>query len=262
MIRVLALGLLLAGCAPKTGVIHSEQSPFQKLLVVDADQRRCLRFGDGPQALNQTCVRLDRPEYIDLAYARAVTTLAISWNPRPKRVLIIGLGGGAIPSALHRLDPAMHLEVVELDPAVIDIAKKYFSFSLEAHAGDGRAFLSNAVKRNTTWDLVVLDAFDEKGIAPGLFDAAALRDVRAVLAPGGVLLANTFGFAPSAEQELTDARAVFGHVEPLLVASNRIIIASDVELPTHEAMFSRASTSGLSRIGADQSWLRTWLARN
>lgn len=64
------------------------------------------------------------------------------------RVIVIGLGAGLFPTFLHVCLPFLDIEVVELDPVVLELAKDYFDFKedvrLKAHIGDGIKFIQNA----------------------------------------------------------------------------------------------------------------------
>jgi len=54
--------------------------------------------------------------------------LGLAFVEQPKRVLIVGLGGGTIPSLLRKHYPKMTIDVVDIDPDVVAVAKKYFGF--------------------------------------------------------------------------------------------------------------------------------------
>lgn len=66
--------------------------------------------------------------------------------PEPnKRALVLGLGGGALCSYLHKKIPGLTVEGVEIDPTMLELAKKYFGFNpsetLKAHVADGLSFV-------------------------------------------------------------------------------------------------------------------------
>lgn len=56
-------------------------------------------------------------------------------------MLLVGLGGGGLPQFLRDFVPHVSVEVVELDPAVLDVAKEWFGFKpderLVVTLGDG-----------------------------------------------------------------------------------------------------------------------------
>ncbi|KAL1323314.1 hypothetical protein HN51_033651 [Arachis hypogaea] len=61
------------------------------------------------------------------------------------KAVIIGLGAGLLPMFLHGCIPFLEMEAVELDPAILDIAKDYFGFvednRLKVHVADGVQFV-------------------------------------------------------------------------------------------------------------------------
>lgn len=270
-----SLAALLATAALATGeqlpagerLVHREVSPYQTIIVADGPYRRCLRFGDGAGQFNQSCRLHARPTHLAFDYTRAMVATLLLWQPAPERVLLIGVGGGSIPLALAAVRPTASIDAVDIDAAVLRVAERYFGLragpSLRLHAADGRAFVAAARARGERFDAVLLDAFDADGIAPGLFSAAFLRDLQALLAPDGVFLANTFSGSASAAQETAVARAVFGRayeVRPRGSRGNRLIVAagSAERLPSPAALRAAlpATRAELAQIGIDDDWVR------
>lgn len=77
----------------------------------------------------------------------------------PKKVLLLGLGGGTLVHTLRRFFPTCHITCVELDAQHIHIAKRYFKIPTEnvriVH-GDAYGFLNDTRQR---FDLIVDDVF-------------------------------------------------------------------------------------------------------
>lgn len=271
--RALRLAVLLAMPALPVDaraetIVHLERSAFQTIVVVDDARRRCLRFGDSGPALNQSCQSFSAPDRLEFDYARAMVVVTLLWRPEPRRILVIGVGGGSIPTALARLLPAAHIDAVDIDPAVIEAARRYFGFApdarLKAFARDGREFVREALARGQRYDAVLLDAFDAEGIPPALFDHAFLSDVRRLLAAKGVFLANTFAGGPRYAIESAAAQAVFGRFLNVKLGGdadgNRLLIASRAALPA-PASLVRVPTrrrADFARIGVEDGWLRSW----
>jgi spermidine synthase len=262
--------LLASACAapPLAGdqVRFREVSAFQTVVVVDDAERRCMRFGDGPEALNQSCRRHDRPEHLAFDYTRAMTAALLLWQPEPRRVLLIGVGGGSVPMALRRLRPDMRIDAVDIDPVVLKAAQRWFGLKadglLQLHAADGVDFVARALASGQRYDAVLLDAFDAEGVPPPLFSETFLRSVRALLAPDGVFLANTFAGALSAERETAAALAAFGRVNDLRSGSgagNRLLMAAAMpeRLPAAARLWQALPSrrDALARIGIDPAWV-------
>jgi len=191
---LLPLGLLavlvLCAVAPaQQKVLYEKQSPYSNILVTeDEDGLRTLWFEkDGAR---QSVVKVGDPDHIDLPYARAMP-VGLALVEEPKRVLIVGLGGGTIPSFLHKHYPKTAIDVVDIDPDVVEVAKKYFGFredaTMRAHVADGRKFIEQSRNR---YDLIFLDAFSAEDIPYHLATREFLQAVRRALTPNGVVLGN------------------------------------------------------------------------
>lgn len=266
---IAALACVLAGCFSLPAgerIVHSERSAYQTLIVTDSPTRRCLRFDDVNSALNQSCQQLDEPDHLVFDYTRGMTALLLLWQPPPQRVLLIGVGGGSIPRALARARPEVELDAVDIDPAVIQVAQRYFGLALRPqlhlHVADGREFVAAARSRGEHYDAVLLDAFDAHGIPPALFTEEFLRDIRSVLRPDGVFLANTLAGRTGYAQETRSATAVFGRIYSVQLAAhggNRLIVAArePARLPTVQHLLSGLPGQApmLARIGIDASWV-------
>jgi spermidine synthase len=61
-----------------------------------------------------------------------VIPVGLALAERPQRVLIVGLGGGTIPSMFRKYLPDLQIDTVELDPEVVQVAKQYFGFREDA----------------------------------------------------------------------------------------------------------------------------------
>ena len=118
------------------------------------------------------------------------------YKPDFERVLMIGGAGYSFPKEFVKTYPAKHIEVVEIDPQMTEIAKKYFRLeadpNIESVHEDGRIFLNHAPSRK--YDAVFLDAFGTLFSVPfQLTTIEAAREIRRVLKPDGVVIFNLGG---------------------------------------------------------------------
>lgn len=136
----LTTGAYVQAFEPK--VLHTEPSQFSPVVVYEAYGERCMTFGNVAASGRQTCYALNDPNRMVFNYMRMMMA-ALFVNPAPQRILIVGLGGGTLPSALAALLPQAEIDVVEIDPAVVRVAREYFGFvpsaRLRVHQVDGRA---------------------------------------------------------------------------------------------------------------------------
>lgn len=110
---------------------------------------------------------------------------------KPRRVLMIGGGTHTFASAFVRTQTAATIDVVEIDPALDDLARRYFGLSdsprLQIIHDDGRRFLNTAVG---PYDLIIIDAFIGHTPPFQLVTTEAIQEMRRLLAPDGAVAVN------------------------------------------------------------------------
>lgn len=239
------LGLLLlsvAGAA-HAQLIHSEKSLYREVLVYEEDGERCMCFTRQCRIGRQSCINLSAPKRFALNYTRMMMAGTLFTGPAPRRVLIIGLGGGSIPTALREILPQAQIDVVEIDPAVTRVARKYFNFhedpKMKVIEVDGRVYVKRALRTSEKYDVIMLDAFDHEYIPEHLLTREFLTEVKSLLSPQGVLVGNTFSSSRLYDHESTTYADVFGTFYNLKSA-NRVIVARPAGLPTEAELRTRA----------------------
>jgi spermidine synthase len=170
-------------------VVRSYPSAFGTVYVVDEGRVRSLRFDD-PDAADQSVLDLNKPDDVALEYVR-VAALSLALSEAPKRVLVIGMGGGTFTRMVRRHVAGARTDAVEIDPVVADVAKRWFGVVEDArtrvHVTDGAAFLASA---RTKYDVIFLDAYDGEDFPAHLATDAFFALVRERLTKGGVAVMN------------------------------------------------------------------------
>jgi len=214
-------------------LIHSERSLYREVLVYETGNERCMCFTRRCRIGRQTCLDMRNPDRFIMNYPQMMMS-ALYLKPRPQSILIVGLGGGSMPRVLAKLLPEAAVDVVEIDPAVVSVAKKYFAFQPSAKVSviesDGRVYVKKAIREQRHYDLVMLDAFDHEYIPEHLLTQEFLREVKALLSPDGVLAANTFSSSRLYDHESVTYASVFGEFYNLR-RDNRVILATNGVLP-------------------------------
>jgi predicted membrane-bound spermidine synthase len=157
--------------------------------------RRWLKFNE----MMESGIFPYRGEYLNAVEYTDVLHLALVWTPRPRSLLVVGGGGGVVPTQFRihygtktPETPAPSLEridVLELDQKVKDAAEKYFRANgSEFHIGDARM---NLRRLQGPYDLILLDAYSAGGQIPfHLLTWEFLKEVKDKLSPNGVLITN------------------------------------------------------------------------
>ncbi len=244
-------------------LLHTERSLYRDIFVYDDGALRCLAFTHFKfHGGRQSCEERRAPQKLVFDYTKMMLA-ALYLSPQPPRdVLIIGLGGGTLPSAFSRLLPGAHIDVVEIDPAILRVAQRWFGYQTGSGTTvtiqDARVFVKRAQKAGRQYDLVLLDAFDHQYIPEHLLTREYLTEVRSIVRPGGVIAANTFSTSRLYDSESVTYAKVFGPFYNLKTG-NRVILVANGPLPPMAAVRARAAAlePSFAPFGADR---RTLLA--
>ena len=254
--KIYAALALLAFCALAQAaekVLYEKASPYNTIIVTEDDAgMRVLRFER--QGARQTIAKPGDPTYLGFAYTKvAFAGLALAQDIG--RIMIVGLGGGTMPMFLRHYYPNATIDVVDIDPDVVHVAKEYFGFredaTLHAHVGDGRKFVESAKQ---PYDVVFLDAFGTRNVPPHLTTVEFLRAVKRSVRPNGVVIGNIWGRAanPLYDSMVRTYQEVFDELYILEVpgTTNKIMLA----LPRKQAL-DRAQLAQLAgKLGADKGF--------
>src|SRR5262249_34785739 len=136
------------------------------------------------------------------------------------------------------------IEVVELDPSVVKIAHGYFGYQegtkTKVIVEDGRVFIKRTKLSGNQYDLIILDAFTDEYIPEHMMTREFIKEVKTVLAPNGVLAANTINTSRLYDNESVTYKSVFPTFFNLRM-TNRVIIARNGELPTYQELEENAA---------------------
>jgi spermidine synthase len=158
---------------------------------------------------------LQQPHVLQHAYSHAAMA-GFLYRPQPAACLLVGLGGGAMVRFINHHFPDVRLDVVEIDAAMVAVARDYFGTAAGPRTrilvADGRDYLERASER---YDLVLIDAHlhpgektDAAGHPLSLKSEEFYRSIRRRLNPGGIVMFNILA-GPDSHRYVDSVRRAF-----------------------------------------------------
>ena len=178
---------------------------------------------DGPGAVTlmvngvpSSHLALEDPVRLDFEYLDRMAAVIAALPPGPLAAVHLGAAGCALARHVDALRPGSRQIGVDLDARLLTLVREWFDLPraprLRLRSGDARAVLTGLPDASA--DVVVRDVFAGAETPAHVMTAEFLVEVRRVLRPGGVYLANLVDHPPLhvARSEVATARAVLGAV--------------------------------------------------
>jgi spermidine synthase len=180
---------------PAIKVLARESTHYNDIYVIQNDNYRELWFKGNGDYFLQSRVNLEQPPQLALVYSNMMMA-SLLFCPKPRRLLMIGLGGAAVTNFLNEQFHNLHIDVVEIDSKIIEVSKKYFflreSNRYRVFQEDGRVFIKKR-KGQELYDWIILDAFKSGSIPYHLKTCEFYKEIRAILKPNGIVGSNLYG---------------------------------------------------------------------
>jgi spermidine synthase len=210
-------------------MLYEKDSLYHHIIVTEEDGLRTLWF----DRLRQSAIDLKDPGRMVFHYTQYLH-LAMAFYDNPTRALFVGLGGGSAPRRFHRDYPSLFIDAAELDPEVVNVAKRYFLFEeserLKVQAVDGRIFMHKTPHR---YDMIFLDAYHADAIPFHLATREFVQELKRKLTPNGLLVSNIIGSVRGPDSKLLrsilktlETEFAQTYVFPVVEVSNIIVIAT------------------------------------
>jgi len=176
-------------------ILEQRQSRFQTITVIEHDILGRVLFLDGREQISES----DDEPYSEALILPATVTM-LCYKDKPLDVIIIGGGdlGGLEVLTRFSEEKIGNITVVDLDPEVIEISKKYFVSihndswkdpRYEYIEMDGRKYIKEAVKEKKKFDLVILDLPDPNDdILATFYSLEFYNDVYHLLDDDGIMV--------------------------------------------------------------------------
>jgi spermidine synthase len=183
-----------AAAGPPEVTLAEARSQYNHVRVGERGTVRTMYFvGDNGMQYIESRVDRAYPASLDLDYTRTMMA-GFLLHPQPKRLLMLGLGGGGMSNYLHGRIPDLEIDCVDIDPEVVRLAQTYFDVPTDnpryrCHVDDARLFVERAAA-DVRWDMIMLDAFRCVFVPYHLKTVEFYKAVLARLSPQGVVVAN------------------------------------------------------------------------
>jgi len=180
---------------------------YEKPFIMERGTERLLYFDVDS---SQSVMSLEQPNWLTLAYTRTMMAFLL-FNRSPRRILLLGLGGGSLAKFCYRTLPLTAITAVEVNPHVIALRDQFCipkddeRFRV-VHA-DSAAYVSET---GCDKDVILADACDHAGIAPAQDTIEFYQDVWRRLTAAGVFVLNLCGDRARWVSHVAKLRSVFG----------------------------------------------------
>lgn len=179
-------------------ILERAASFYGDIKVVDYSGNRLLLVDGVTQSETNKNPEKPYPEYV-----LDMDCLIERYHPGARNVLQIGLGGANVTHCLRKRGLAV--EIVEIDPQIIRIAKKYFQADereTPIHLTDGRRYVKQCRKK---YDVVILNTFTGEAFPTHMLTREFFLEVRNILAPGGITVLNFVGYVQGPRRQAAAA---------------------------------------------------------
>lgn len=184
---------------------------YDRPFLIEDEERRALVFSiDGAV---QSEMRLDDPDALVNEYTRKMMAFLL-FCPRPRHVVMVGLGGGSLVKFCRRHLPGTRLTVVEIDAEVIALRRQFRvppddELFHVVHA-DGASHVAAMAASAEHADVLLVDAYDRRGLARSVASGEFLANASSVLAGDGLFVMNLAAQESHCARMLQMIRAAFG----------------------------------------------------
>jgi spermidine synthase len=205
-------GATVGRAAESGNYVESFDTIYNSLTVEKSGSLVELRARSRRGEALESAVDLSDPLKLVVGYTRTLYA-GLFFQPKPARVLMIGLGGAGFHRLFAAAYPESLIQTVELDPKVYELCQTRLAFKptdkTPVALTDGRMF----VKRDkTTWDWIILDAFRGGFVPPHLKTEEFYKECAARLGERGVFISNLHSGTELYYSDLKTIRSVFPQV--------------------------------------------------
>jgi spermidine synthase len=194
------------GLSAEEAARRLREGELEQPYIVETSLERRLHFS---HCSTQSVMHLDEPDALVSAYTRKMMAFLL-FNPSPRRITMVGLGGGSLAKFCFRNLPNAQITVVEIDSRVVALRDEFCIPADDERfrivCDDGACYMS---KSSDAIDVILVDAFDAAGLAPTLASSDFYAQAAQRLSSRGVLVMNFSGEIARYPAHVRRIRAAF-----------------------------------------------------
>src|SRR6201981_3283481 len=232
--RSFVFGMLVSAVLPvaakaqdSRNLLESKESLYNNIYVYSEPPYVSMTFGHNRRIYTESMYNTHDDRNLPVEYTRYMTA-SLMYAKDVHSVLEIGFGGGRTSWYLHRFLPNVSVTSVELDPAVLELAKKYFGIRDEPNFQvvnrDGRLFLSESKDK---YDIILIDAYRGPFVPFHLLTKEFYQIVKDHLADGGVVAQNVEPSTMLFDSAVKTINAEFPKLDLYRADGNIVTVAYD-----------------------------------
>lgn len=225
-------------------ILHESEDEYGPLIVLDDKHMRVLSFGDNDE---QSKLLKSEPHIPQHTYIQAM--LLVLLFIKPKRVIILGLGGGGLIHALRHFDTGIKVTAVELREQVISLAKRYFQLPIGKKLSllhqDANDFLQQGDHKKA--DVIFADIYGADGVDENQLSESFISNAAKMIKADGYLVLNCWKEHSQNRILLGDLQKHFTEVRACLTGGgNWVVLAGKQQREiTASGMKSKAHSLSL-----------------
>jgi spermidine synthase len=221
-------------------LVHEAKSDYSHIRVRKRNSIYTLLFvRDNGDEMGETQIDMRKPHSLKVPYTQTMFSNFL-FEPEPKRVLIVGLGGGSMVHFLAHHCKDVQVDAVEIDAKVVEAADKFFQCrsneQTKIHVADGMKFIADTKDK---YDVIYMDAFlkissatDGAGVPKSLKTEAFYKQALTKLTEKGVMVFN-LNVHDGTRADVQLLKRVFAKATLFKAAESNYVF---IGLPNHEEL--------------------------
>jgi len=222
------------------GLLESVESQYNNIKVYKSGSYLTMKFSRANSEFSESTINTSNSMELPLSYNRTIMA-ALAYSPDCKKILMVGLGGGAITRYINTFMPGVDITNVELDRDVIRLAKQYFgvqeSNNFRIIESDGRIYLKQNMDKK--YDIVILDAFRGGYIPFHLLTKEYFSLIKEHLNTNGCVVLNLHTNSELYDSTIVTLKDTFANIDSYI---DGITIVYDEQKRSRDSLAANAKT--------------------